>query len=89
MRSADHRGPRNGDIESRVERQYRERFMAVPPIVQDGRIIVRGTPEWEDREMARMLALCGCLSFGTIDDSLKTNGKSAIQPLHDIPPFHT
>ena len=43
----------------------------------NNRILIRGTPEWDARETTRYENNCGLLSFGTIEDSLATNGKSA------------
>jgi len=38
----------------------------VPPCVQGGRLIIRGTEEWDRREELRRQTGCNCLSFGPI-----------------------
>lgn len=53
-----------------------------PPIdnaVQNGKLLLRGSPEWDRREYQRFMVGCSLLSFGTVYDSNKTNGTSAMQ----------
>ena len=42
----------------------------IPDIRQHGKVIIRGTPEWDQRELARSIAGCFCISMGPIDLSL-------------------
>jgi len=46
--------------------------------IRHGRILIRGTKEWDDREAARREIGCNCLSFGTIGDSIKTRARTAL-----------
>ena len=62
------------------ERKVQAQFRDIPPAVEGRRLLMRGTPEWDEREMARRDAGCKCLSFGTITDSNATNGVSAYDP---------
>ncbi len=57
----------------RIEEQHQH----IPSAVVDRQIILRGSEQWNDREYARKLAGCRCLSFGTLSDSIVTNGQSA------------
>lgn len=46
--------------------------------IQDGELLVRGTIEWDDRETERTeKANAWCRSFGSLEMSLKTNGRSS------------
>ena len=38
----------------------------VPSVIQDEKLIIRGTPEWEMRELAREEAGACCLSYGNL-----------------------
>jgi hypothetical protein len=38
----------------------------VPSVVQNGKLLIRGTDEWEEREKLRRACGCSCLSFGPI-----------------------
>ena len=40
---------------------------------------LRGTKEWDDREEKRVKAGCTLRSFGKIDTSNLTNGKSSLE----------
>ena len=44
-------------------KEYSDQELAESFIV-DGRPLIRGTPEWEEREFARCAAGCSLLSFG-------------------------
>jgi hypothetical protein len=52
-------------------------MLPIPPFGEDGKILIRGTMEWEDREEARQIAGMRLLSFGTIKASLRTRGETA------------
>ena len=39
--------------------------------------LIRGTPEWDDREDSRKAAGNTTMSYGSFDELLKTKGKSA------------
>jgi len=43
-------------------------------------LIIRGSPLWDAREETRRNLGCTCLSFGTINKSISTNGKTAQYP---------
>ncbi len=45
--------------------------------VRNGKILLRGTKEWDDREHARKRVGCSCMSFGTIEDSRAADRKRA------------
>ena len=51
----------------------------VPSSVQEGRLIIRGTKEWDDREDARRQAGNTCLSYGGIMESIFSNGKTSLE----------
>jgi len=42
------------------------------------RYLIRGTKEWDDREDARRKHGNICISFGTISQSVATNGRSSL-----------
>ena len=56
------------------------------PEFKDGKdILIRGTKRWDEREKARQEDGCVCISYGDIQTSIETNGKSALwEPLDDI-----
>ncbi len=47
------------------------------PFLTDRKYLIRGTTEWDDREESSLEAGMTLASFGTIQESLRTNGKSA------------
>lgn len=40
--------------------------MKIPSVIQDGKLIIRGTTEWDDREYARYMSGCYCICLGSI-----------------------
>ena len=55
---------------------YRNPELAASAVI-DGRLLIRGSAEWDNREMLRLNNGCGLISFGTISASLNSNGDSA------------
>ena len=47
------------------------------PFLTDRKYLIRGTPEWDDREESRVKAGLTLTSYGSVQESLRTNGKSA------------
>ena len=47
------------------------------PFITGREYLIRGTPEWDDREESRKAAGLTLMSYGTIQESLRTNGKAA------------
>lgn len=56
------------DRDERFDHKQRVRFRHIPEAVKGKRLLIRGTPEWEERERARLQAGCACISFGTVLD---------------------
>lgn len=50
----------------------------IPSFIVNGRPLIRGTKGWNNREEARQRAGCLLISFGSVEDSLRTNGKSSL-----------
>jgi hypothetical protein len=44
----------------------------VPSVIQHGKVLIRGSEEWDAREQARRATGCSCLSFGPVP---KVGGK--------------
>ena len=42
--------------------------------------LIRGSAEWDNREMIRLQNGAQCVSFGSIQSSAETNGRSARYP---------
>ena len=42
----------------------------IPSVIQNGKLLIRGSDAWEHREINRMFAGYYCLSGGTIDEAL-------------------
>ncbi len=52
--------------------------MNVPSIIKpNGKLMLRGTDEWDQRELARQQNGCRCISFGSIELSKKTRARSS------------
>jgi len=62
------------------EAEIERRFRSIPPAVTGQELIRRGTREWNNREIARKKAGCWSMSFGSIAESNRTNGNSAMYP---------
>lgn len=52
--------------------------MKIPDVIKGTRLLIRGTVEWDKRELARAESGCRLLSFGTVRASLDTNGRSSL-----------
>lgn len=57
---------------------FKDEKVYVPPAVTNGKLIIRGTKEWDDREDARKKAGCGCMSYGDLSESIATRGHTSI-----------
>ena len=62
-------------------------FSKVPPFTFDGRILIRGTLAWDDREKQREIHGCALLSYGSIKESLLTKGKSSGRRFEKVSSF--
>lgn len=51
--------------------------VTVPPVINKNGLIIRGTREWDDREAARMANGHKSRSYGSIEQSIATNGDSS------------
>lgn len=40
--------------------------IAIPGVIQNGKLLIRGTEEWDEREKLRGAAGCSCLSYGPV-----------------------
>ena len=59
--------------------QVHDRFdIDIARSILDGGLIIRGTPEWDRRELIRQEAGCICMSFGTISNSIISRGATAL-----------
>lgn len=58
----------------------KETEQELPPAIERGQILIRGTAAWDARELARKAAGCSCLGFGSIEASIHTNGRTAQHP---------
>jgi hypothetical protein len=47
-------------------------------VINGRKLIIRGTPEWDRRELIRQEAGCICMSFGTISNSNISRGATAL-----------
>lgn len=45
-----------------------DKNIRIPPVVRDGRLVIRGGLEWDIIEVAREAAGYACISFGPIPD---------------------
>ena len=55
-----------------------ENKVFVPSVIQDGKLIMRGTEEWDEREAARQRDGCCCVSYGPVMASIMSSGRSAM-----------
>ncbi len=69
------------ELSKMSDEELERHFATVPKAIQDGKLIIRDSAQWNFREAARRTMGCVCMGFGTIETSLATNGRSAqIQP---------
>ena len=57
--------------------KYIDEDAHIPSVIVDGKILVRGTEAWDDRESLRQMAGCRLIGFGSIVKSENTRGTSS------------